>query len=146
MSTGGVIALPNRDLSYLTEGTAEFDAYIEALRWAQTFALLNRDEMMERVADCVSTFMGSQVRRLESVGCHHNDTERETHFGTEVWLSRKGPFSAELGRPGLIPGSMGTGPTSSSARATRMRCVRLRTAPAGLTRGRRRRRCSPGTT
>ena len=45
---------------------------------------------------------------LEGVQCHHNYTEREQHFGEEVWLSRKGAIDAVEGRPGLIPGSMGT--------------------------------------
>ena len=39
--------------------------------------------------------------------CHHNYTTRETHFGKEVWLSRKGAIDASEGVPGLIPGSMG---------------------------------------
>src|SRR4051812_11745489 len=38
------VVLADRDLAYLTEGTPEFDAYIEALRWAQRFAFLNREE------------------------------------------------------------------------------------------------------
>jgi tRNA-splicing ligase RtcB len=42
------------------------------------------------------------------VNTHHNYTERETHFGKEVWLSRKGAIDASAGTPGLIPGSMGT--------------------------------------
>jgi tRNA-splicing ligase RtcB len=42
------------------------------------------------------------------VNCHHNYTEQETHFGKQVWLSRKGAINAEKGRAGLIPGSMGT--------------------------------------
>ena len=48
------------------------------------------------------------VERVETVNCHHNYTERETHFGREVWLSRKGAISAREGVHGLIPGSMGT--------------------------------------
>lgn len=99
--------LPNRDLAYLSEGSATFDAYIQALRWAQTFAALNRVEMMNRVENCMSDFMGESVAIIESVGCHHNYTERETHFGEQVWLSRKGAINAEKGMPGLIPGSMG---------------------------------------
>jgi tRNA-splicing ligase RtcB (3'-phosphate/5'-hydroxy nucleic acid ligase) len=43
------ISLPDPDLAYLVEGTDEFDAYIRDLRWAQHFALLNRQEMMDRV-------------------------------------------------------------------------------------------------
>ena len=102
------IQLPDRDLAYLVEGEPEFDAYIEALRWAQHFALLNRAEMMDRVADQVGRFLGTDVERAETVNCHHNYTERETHFGREVWLSRKGAISAREGQLGLIPGSMGT--------------------------------------
>jgi tRNA-splicing ligase RtcB len=102
------IELADRDLAYLEEGTPEFDAYIEALRWAQRFAHLNREEMMDRVVEQVGRFLDDDVQRLEQVQCHHNYTEREEHYGREVWLSRKGAISARTGQPGLIPGSMGT--------------------------------------
>ena len=102
------IDLPDRDLAYLVEGTDEFWAYIRELRWAQHFALLNREEMMDRVVDCLGEFTGTEVERLETINCHHNYTERERHFGEEVWLSRKGAIHAGAGVPGLIPGSMGT--------------------------------------
>jgi tRNA-splicing ligase RtcB (3'-phosphate/5'-hydroxy nucleic acid ligase) len=102
------VVLADRDLAYLTEGTAEFDAYIEALRWAQRFAFLNREEMMDRVADQTGRFLGTDVERVQEIGCHHNYTERERHYGREVWLSRKGAISAREGQWGLIPGSMGT--------------------------------------
>jgi tRNA-splicing ligase RtcB len=101
------IELADRDLAYLEEGTPEFDAYIEALRWAQRFAYLNREEMMDRVVDQVSRFVHTDVERLETINCHHNYTEREVHYGREVWLSRKGAISARKGQLGLIPGSMG---------------------------------------
>jgi tRNA-splicing ligase RtcB (3'-phosphate/5'-hydroxy nucleic acid ligase) len=101
------IDLPDPDLAYLAEGTDEFWTYIRQLRWAQDFALANRDEMMDRVVDCFAEFVGGPVHELERVQCHHNYTEQETHFGQKVWLSRKGAINAEKGRPGLIPGSMG---------------------------------------
>ncbi|MGK5112043.1 RtcB family protein [Geodermatophilus sp. CPCC 205506] len=100
--------LPDRDLAWLEEGTPEFDAYIEALGWAQRFAFLNRAEMMDRVAEQVSRFLGTEVARQVEISCHHNYTERETHLGHDVWLSRKGAISARRGQDGLIPGSMGT--------------------------------------
>ncbi|WP_158842582.1 RtcB family protein [Saccharothrix deserti] len=102
------ISLPDPDLAYLVEGEAEFWAYIREMRWAQEFAWLNREEMMDRVVACVSDWIGTDVERQETTNCHHNYTEQETHFGKEVWLSRKGAINAEEGRPGLIPGSMGT--------------------------------------
>ena len=101
------IDLPDPDLAYLAEGTDEFWAYIRELRWAQNFALANRDEMMDRLIDCFAEFAGGPVRELERVQCHHNYTEQETHFGKKVWLSRKGAINAAEGVPGLIPGSMG---------------------------------------
>ncbi|WP_309238300.1 RtcB family protein [Actinoplanes aureus] len=101
------ITLPDRDLAYLTEGTEEFAAYLHELRWAQSFALANRDEMMDRVVACFAAFVGGPVEELERVQCHHNYTEQETHFGKQVWLSRKGAINAAAGVPGLIPGSMG---------------------------------------
>lgn len=102
------IALPDRDLAYLVEGTAEFDAYIAELRWAQHFALLNREEMMDRVIRQTAEYFGEPVDERERINCHHNFTERERHFGKDVWLSRKGAISAKAGQLGLIPGSMGT--------------------------------------
>jgi hypothetical protein len=61
------ISLPERDLAYLQEGTPEFDAYIEALRWAQRFAYLNREEMMDRVVDQTGRFLGTEVERAEVI-------------------------------------------------------------------------------
>jgi tRNA-splicing ligase RtcB len=102
------IDLPDPDLAYLVEGTDEFWAYIRELRWAQHFALLNREEMMDRVVRRLGEFVGEPVEEQEAVNCHHNYTEQETHFGRKVWVSRKGAINAERDRPGLIPGSMGT--------------------------------------
>lgn len=102
------IELPDPDLAYLVEGTPEFTRYIAELRWAQHFALLNREEMMDRVIRQVSEFLGTPVEEQERINCHHNFTESEKHFGKQVWVSRKGAIQADAGRPGLIPGSMGT--------------------------------------
>ena len=102
------IDLPDPDLAYLVQETEEFWAYIRDLRWAQHFALLNREEMMHRVVDCVRAWIGRDVEASETVNTHHNYTARETHFGQQVWLSRKGAIDASAGVPGLIPGSMGT--------------------------------------
>jgi tRNA-splicing ligase RtcB len=100
--------VPDPDLAYLEEGTPEFRRYIEELRWAQHFALLNREEMMDRVVTQFSTWVGAPVKERERINCHHNFTQLETHYGKAVWVSRKGAIKAERGDPGLIPGSMGT--------------------------------------
>lgn len=100
--------VPDPDLAYLEEGTPEFRRYIEELRWAQHFALLNREEMMDRVVTQFRNWVGGPVKERERINCHHNFTQLETHYGKSVWVSRKGAIKAERGDPGLIPGSMGT--------------------------------------
>jgi tRNA-splicing ligase RtcB len=101
--------LPDRDLAWLDEGTPEFDRYIAELRWAQHFALLNREEMMDRVAGCLAGHMrADETPELERINCHHNFSERERHFDADVWVSRKGAIQAKKEQAGLIPGSMGT--------------------------------------
>ena len=91
------IQLPDADLAYLPERTPEFWAYIRDLRWAQHFALLNREEMMARVVDCAASWLGQDVVATETVNCHHNYTAQEVHFGKKVWVSRKGAIDASAG-------------------------------------------------
>ncbi|HEY4625504.1 MAG TPA: RtcB family protein [Blastococcus sp.] len=101
--------LPDRDLAWLDEGTPQFDRYIADLRWAQHFALLNREEMMDRVAGCLARHMrADETPELERINAHHNFTQRERHDGVDLWVTRKGAIEAKRGQPGLIPGSMGT--------------------------------------
>lgn len=102
------ISLPDRDLAYLVQGTDEFTDYIQDLFWAQRFAALNRDEMLDRTVAALESFMGAPAVESHRVSCHHNYTSQERHFGKDVWLSRKGAIDASEGVWGLIPGSMGT--------------------------------------
>ena len=44
-----------------------------------------------------------------AVNCHHNYISRENHFGSNVWVTRKGAVRARKNDLGIIPGSMGTG-------------------------------------
>lgn len=101
------IDLDDPDLAYLVEGTPEFDAYIEAMLWAQDYALANRQAMMDAVLWQVSGFTGLDAPPTSLVNCHHNFTEREHHHGKNVWLTRKGAIRARVGDVGVIPGSMG---------------------------------------
>ena len=122
------IQLPDDDLAYLPERTPEFWAYIRDLRWAQHFALLNREEMMARMADCVQSWIGREAEVAQTVNCHHNYTVPEEHFGKKVWLSRKGAIDASAGRAGVIPGSMGTRSYVVSGKGNRLS---LNSAPHG---------------
>jgi RNA-splicing ligase RtcB len=75
--------LPERDLAWLDEGTREFDRYMAELQWAQHFALLNREEMMDRVADSLARHMRVEsTPRLESVNCLAGETKVMTRTGS----------------------------------------------------------------
>jgi tRNA-splicing ligase RtcB len=112
--------LPDPDLAYLVEKSEEFHAYMKELWWCQRFAMLNRDEMMDRVlTELVYTLRldqdtldmapdkGIVPLEVERINCHHNYVNRESHDGENVLVTRKGAILAAEGVRGLIPGSMG---------------------------------------
>ena len=102
------VHLPDRDLAYFEEGARYFGDYVRAVGWAQKFARLNREVMMRRVIEAAKTVLHKNFQsHIEAVNCHHNYVQKEEHFGTEVFVTRKGAVSARAGELGIIPGSMG---------------------------------------
>ena len=103
------VDLPEKDLAWLEDGTESFRDYLEAVEWAQRFAFLSREVMMEAVLGALSESgdLPPFTSRLEVVNCHHNYVAREHHYGKDVWLTRKGAVRARKGDLGIIPGSMG---------------------------------------
>ncbi|HWD28858.1 MAG TPA: RtcB family protein [Rhizomicrobium sp.] len=102
------IALPDQDLAYLAEGSANFDDYVEAVAWAQEFAAANRSLMMKAAMAALMRALGRSFDwGAVAVNCHHNYVSREHHYGANVWLTRKGAVKAGKGDLGIIPGSMG---------------------------------------
>lgn len=100
--------LPDRDLAYFEEGTEHFDDYVEAVTWAQEYARLNREVMMQNVTRAVRTVITKPFdTHVEAVNCHHNYVSREHHFGQDILVTRKGAVRARKGELGIIPGSMG---------------------------------------
>ncbi len=99
--------LPNENLAYLVEHTEIYDDYVNAVSWAQEFAELNRQLMMDIVLQCMSEFLPSFTITDKAINCHHNYVAREHHFGTNVLVTRKGAIRARKGDLGIIPGSMG---------------------------------------
>ena len=101
--------LQDKDLAYLREGYDLFDEYITALRWAQNYALVNRQLMMAAMIRAVAE--SGEVKPftapVDEVQCHHNYVAWETHYGEEVMVTRKGAVRARAGDMGIIPGSMG---------------------------------------
>jgi tRNA-splicing ligase RtcB len=102
------IALPDGDLAYLPEDTDEFRDYVEAVQWAQEYALENRRRMMAAVLDSMRHRIEKPFTvTQEAINCHHNYVEMESHYGKNVYVTRKGAIRAREGDLGVIPGSMG---------------------------------------
>ncbi|WP_027707954.1 RtcB family protein [Zooshikella ganghwensis] len=102
------IQLPDRDLAYLPEGSNLFTDYMQSVEWAQNYARINREVMMQRVIQAVQKALNRTFEaHVEAVNCHHNYVNREHHYGKDVWITRKGAVSAREGQLGIIPGSMG---------------------------------------
>ncbi|HEY9627814.1 MAG TPA: RtcB family protein [Coleofasciculaceae cyanobacterium] len=101
--------LPDPDLAYFVQGTAEFEAYWRDLQWAQNYARVNREVMMGRSKQVLEKHLanGQPFTPGLQVNCHHNYAEREVHFGEEVYVTRKGAVRAQQDDYGIIPGSMG---------------------------------------
>jgi len=96
-------------LAYLSQGSAFFDDYVQAVAWAQEFALRNREAMMRATLAAIEKSLGKSVDAgAMAVNCHHNYVAAENHFGQDVMVTRKGAVRAREGDLGIIPGSMGT--------------------------------------
>lgn len=96
---------PGWDLAYLPLGTPEAEEYLTVMGWCLDFALENRQAMMEVMHEA---FLRALPRYDPGppLDVHHNYAARETHFGEEVVVHRKGAIRA-VGDV-VIPGSMGT--------------------------------------
>jgi tRNA-splicing ligase RtcB len=104
-----MINLPDADLAYLPQGTDHFNDYVEAVHWAQDYALLNRQLMMANLMAAVRScgLVPAFDASVEAVNCHHNYVTWEHHYGENVLITRKGAVRAREGDMGIIPGSMG---------------------------------------
>ena len=99
--------LPDRDLAWLAEGSPAFEEYVDAVHWAQDYAIENRREMMRAVLAAIAPHLPPFRLVGEAINCHHNYVAREKHFGENLLVTRKGAIRAGLGDMGVIPGSMG---------------------------------------
>ncbi len=100
--------LPNKDLAYFSEGAEHFDDYVDAVHWAQDYALENRREMMRFIITALKKNLPKFGITKEAINCHHNYVAIEKHFGENVYITRKGAIRAGQDELGIIPGSMGT--------------------------------------
>ena len=75
--------------------------YIACMSMAGRYAYAGRDWVCEKVA----AILGAEI--LQEVHNHHNYAWRETHFGRDLWVVRKGATPAWPGQRGFIGGTMG---------------------------------------
>lgn len=102
------INLPDKELAYIPDGSEQFGLYISAVSWAQDFARINREVMMQRTLQAMQEILSMPFTAdIEVVNCHHNYIRKEHHYDQNVWVTRKGAVSAREGEMGIIPGSMG---------------------------------------
>lgn len=102
------INLPDKDLAYIPQGSELFHDYFQAVDWAQGFARMNRDLMMDAALIALAEAVPKAFTcDCAAVNCHHNYVSWERHFGDNVMVTRKGAVDAHEGVMGIIPGSMG---------------------------------------
>ncbi len=94
-------------LGYLGASTPEGLAYISDQEWGTVYAMQNRLAMARAVEALMQEIFSTSLDWSTLIHCHHNHVRRETHFGEELWVHRKGALPAGEGEPGVIPGSMG---------------------------------------
>ena len=100
------VRLPHNDLAWIPRGEKMYDEYLQAMHWAQNYALVNRALMLEAVYEVIGSLF-KDVDVVERIQCHHNYAAEERHFGKNVLVVRKGAVRASTGDMGIIPGSMG---------------------------------------
>jgi tRNA-splicing ligase RtcB len=76
-------------------------SYIAAMELAGAYAHAGRDTVVEKVLE----ILGAEA--TEAVHNHHNYAWRERHFGTDVWVIRKGCTPAFPGQEGFVGATMG---------------------------------------
>ncbi|MDM3870395.1 RtcB family protein [Porticoccus sp. W117] len=105
--SGHMHNLPDRDLAYFSEGNPHFADYMAAVEWAQEYARINREEMLNLVLRAIRPLLPAFTLMESAINCHHNYVSREHHYGEDVYVTRKGAIRAGEGELGIIPGSMG---------------------------------------
>ena len=121
--------MPDADLAYVSEGSTVFDDYVEAVAWAQDYALLNRSEMMRLVLEALAKSAPPFQLDGEAINCHHNYIAQEKHGSEELYVTRKGAISAGWASGASSRAAWARAALSCAARAIRSRCVHARMAP-----------------
>ena len=99
--------LEDKNLAYFMEGDAGFAPYVADMLWSQDYARCNRQLMTAATLTALRSATDLRFDAVETIDCHHNYAQRETHDGRVLWVTRKGAIRARPGDRGVVPGSMG---------------------------------------
>jgi tRNA-splicing ligase RtcB (3'-phosphate/5'-hydroxy nucleic acid ligase) len=77
------------------------EQYILGMNLAGRYAYAGRDWVCQKVASII----GANI--VEEIHNHHNFAWKETHFGKDLWVIRKGATPARPDQRGFVGGSMG---------------------------------------
>lgn len=95
-------------LSYLKANTLVGQAFLRDQGWARAYAERNRQCMVLAAAQMLRRELGIHPDFRTWIRTDHNHVQLERHFGSLMWVHRKGAARARHGLAGVIPGSMGT--------------------------------------
>lgn len=86
--------------------------YIQWMNLCLDYALENRKQILHHtqalLEKAVYKHLGIAVKYEEEIHCHHNYAAIEHHYGSNVWVHRKGAVRAREGEKVIIPGAMGS--------------------------------------
>ena len=133
---------PTRISRICPRAREHFDDYVEAVEWAQDFALQPTAQlMMQHVLDARARARQASRRSRRTdvaVNCHHNYVAREHHYGADVFVTRKGAVRARAASSASSRAAWARARTSCAARATRRASRAAATARAARCRATRR--------
>lgn len=81
--------------------------YLHDAEWARRYANENRMAILTAVEELIRRLFGAEADGNTRIHRDHNHVQRESHFGCDYWVHRKGAQSASAGEEGIVPGSMG---------------------------------------
>lgn len=94
-------------LAFLPADSKEGTDYFNEMNFCLEFAYRNRSKMIKEIINFINDEFSVDLFG-NIINIHHNFASLENHFGTNVWVHRKGATQAKQGQIGIIPGSQGT--------------------------------------
>lgn len=105
--------VPNEyKLAFLPVDTPEGKDYLTWMQLCLSFAYENRQHLLKKVQTVLDNACKKYLQctpiYTEEINCHHNYAALEHHYGSNVWVHRKGAIRAMFGEKVIIPGAMGS--------------------------------------